>query len=85
MKINGKGREGKLAVRFCRDTRSNKEVTYTTVIDYQASETTLDLLWSAFKGPDGVSETPYPFDGLVLEGDREDGSTFMVNAIELCK
>ena len=85
VKINGKGREGKLAIRFCRDTRSNKEVSYGTIVDYKAAETMVDLPWSAFKDPDGVSETPYPFDGLVLEGDRADGSPIMVRAFELYK
>ena len=48
-----------------------------------ADETTVDLPWSAFKGKAGESGNPYPFDGLILEGDRPDGSPIFVNAIEL--
>jgi dienelactone hydrolase len=85
LKLNGEGKGGELAVRLCRDSRSNKELPYTTVVDYQAGETTVDLPWSAFKGPDGAPTNPYPFDALILEGDREDGSVFMVETIELYK
>lgn len=85
VKINGKGKEGELTVWLCRDTRSNNKVSYGTIIDYQAGEKTVDLPWSAFKGPDGAPRNPCPFDGFVLEGDRWDGSAFMVEAIELYK
>lgn len=85
LKIDGKGKEGKLAVYFCRDSRSNRQVLHGTVVDYQAGETTVDLPWSTFKGADGESTNPYPFDGLILDGNRADGSAITVNAIELYK
>ncbi len=82
LKIDGKGKGGRLSVYLCRDSRSNKEMLFRTAVEYNSSETTVDLPWSAFKGSD---HDPYPFDGLILEGDRSDGSAILVNAIELYK
>jgi len=83
LKIDGRGKEGKLAVYFCRDSRSNREVLYGTVVDYPVGATTVDLPWGVFKGADGTSRNPYPFDGLILEGYRADGSAIVVHALEL--
>ncbi len=85
LKIDGKGTGGRLSVWFSRDSRSNREAPYGTVVEYKAGETTVDLPWSAFRGPDGEAGNPYPFDGLILEGDRADGSAILVKAIELYK
>ncbi len=85
LNINGEGKEGKMSVRLSRDTRSAKEATYEALVDYKAGETAVDLPWSAFKGPDGKSKLPYPFDGLTLEGDRADGSAITLTTVELYK
>ena len=83
IRIDGKGKEGKLAVYFCRDSRSNRELLHGAVVDYQTGETTVHLPWSVFRSNNGGAGNPYPFDGLILEGDRDDGSAITVNAIEL--
>jgi hypothetical protein len=83
LKLDGGGKEGKLSVRLCRDSRSTQEVAYKTNIDYPASKIAVDLPWSAFKGPDEEPKLPDWFDGLVLEGDRADGSTITIETIDL--
>jgi len=81
LKLSGNGKPGSLAARLLRDSRSTKEVAYAARVDYGAADMEVGLPWGAFKGPEGASSLPYPFDGLALEGDRPDGSPITITAL----
>jgi cephalosporin-C deacetylase-like acetyl esterase len=74
---------GNLLVKLCRYTRSNRELAYTAEVNYQPGTTDFDLPWSSFKGKEGTDPSPYPCDGLVLEGTRPEGSTIVIESLRL--
>lgn len=83
LKLSGGGKEGKLSVRWLRDSRCKKEIAYSATIDYPAGEKTIELPWKAFLGPGKSTAFPCPFDGLMFEGERPGGLPLTFRAIEL--
>ena len=81
--LNVEKEAGILHLRLCRYTRSNREQTYTAEINYKPGKETFNLPWSSFTPAAGANPKPYPFDGLVLEGARSDGSPITVESLEL--
>ncbi len=81
--LNVEMAEGKLLLKLCRYTRSNRELAYAAEVNYKPGTTTFDLPWSSFKGKEGADPLPYPFDGLVLEGTRPDGFPIIIESLQL--
>jgi hypothetical protein len=81
--LNVEKAAGVLHLRLCRYTRSNREQAYIAEINYKPGKETFNLPWSSFIPPAGANTQTYPFDGLVLEGTRSDGSPITVESLEL--
>jgi len=81
--LNVEKEAGILHLRLCRYTRSNREQTYIAEINYKPGKETFDLSWSSFTPSASSSPQPYPFDGLVIEATRQDGSPITVESLEL--
>lgn len=84
LRLDGNGRSGTLKVTLLRDTHSLDEMAYAATIAYAAGASEHVLAWGDFK-PETKHATapdlPYPFDGLMLSGARDDGSPLLVEAI----
>lgn len=83
VRLNGLGKAGTCTVQLWRDgPRQNKQTVYSATIEYSATETTVEIPWDQFKGPDGASNEVWPFDTLALEGDRSADAPLRVGRIE---
>ena len=84
VRVNGNGQPGKLKVALVRDTNSLDERSYTAECDYAAESSTHDLPWSTFQlATKNVAAPPMPgsFDGVILSGTREDGSSIILESL----
>ncbi len=75
--------DGQLHVRLCRYTRTNREQACIAEVNYKAGKAAFDLPWSFSTPQAGAAPLPAPFDGLVLEGTRAEGSPITVESLEL--
>jgi hypothetical protein len=82
VRIDGGGHGGVLKLSLVRDTMSMDERVSTVEIPYEAGAVTRDIPWSEFKSAAAeAGSTPWPFDGLRLEGDRSSGAPVLVEEI----
>lgn len=81
--IDGAGTPGELSVILERKSGNPYRTASVAHVTYTAGETEVKLPWSAFKRADGVVETPYPFDGLRIDGDRTKGLPLAISRIEM--
>jgi len=81
--VDGCGSNGSLVVSLRRESGSTSELAYSASVKYAASRTVVYIPWCVFKGPSEAAVQPYPFDGLRLDGERADGSAFVVDSIGL--
>lgn len=82
--VNGNGSAGALTAVLVRDSNSLDETKHAATANYGGDTTTLDLPWSAFSpsGRSARSSAPiWPFNGLILEGERPTGSALAVGRI----
>jgi dienelactone hydrolase len=82
VRIDGGGHGGVLKLSLLRDTMSMDESASTLEIPYEAGVVTRDIPWSEFKSDAaGPGSTPWPFDGLKLEGVRPNGAPLSIEEI----
>jgi hypothetical protein len=81
--VSGNGSAGALKISLARDSNSLDEMVFSVWAHYGMGETILDTPWSDFRLlKTGEERQPWPFDTLLLEGDREDGAPFIVRSIQ---
>lgn len=83
VRVDGNGQSGTLDVSLTRDGGSLDEVAYRAAIHYAPSTNTFELPWSEFHARNGGESPVWPFDGLQLGGQRDNGRELIVEAIEL--
>jgi cephalosporin-C deacetylase-like acetyl esterase len=84
--INGGGTPGDLTVDLEKDSGipvHSAHITHKAHIHYGPDSTTANIPWSDFVSSDKTPSTPYPFDGLRIDGDREKGRTLTLERIEM--
>ena len=84
LRVDGRGRTGEIKVALLRDTNSLDERSSIAGISYGAELGVHLVEWSRFrpeKADAKTSDRPFPFDGLVISGRRDDGSAIAVHEI----
>jgi len=82
VEVNGNGQSGTLKITLLRDTNSLDEIRYTASREYGAGTTHLNIRWDEFKPSRKTSGgTPWPFDGLLVEGERAGGVPLTLKVI----
>lgn len=82
--VDGSGSAGTVAVSLVRDSTSLDEVRYRATAGYGQGQTRMELPWSEFavsRPSSGAAAEPWPFNGLMLEGERAEGSPIVVHRI----
>ncbi|MDP3073038.1 MAG: acetylxylan esterase [Opitutaceae bacterium] len=81
VRLDGHGQPGTLKITLARDSMSEDETARSAEIRYGADVSTIQIPWAAFTSARTVPAEPWPFDGLLLEGERTDGAAVSVEAI----
>ena len=85
LRLDGRGSPGMLKVTLAHNSMNLDERAYAAEIAYAAGAGEYQLAWEAFKlETKNVTAPPLPgpFDGLVLSGQRNDGSPLIVETIK---
>jgi hypothetical protein len=82
--IDGNGRPGKLLVSLVQDTGSTKtEKEFSRSLEYGPAKGRYQIPWSQFTRAKNPGESPLGFDGLRIDGVRDDGATITVEEMSL--
>ena len=78
------GKPGRVKVSLVRDSGSLDEIAYSAWVDYGPGSTARDIAWAEFRTANKTAPAHvWPFNGLQLEGVREDGSAIALESVML--
>ena len=84
--VNGAGSAGAFAISIIRDSFSLDEVRYTATVKYSAESEIVAIEWKEFKlvrqKTDPLNSI-FPFNGILIEGERSNITSLEIGAIEL--
>jgi dienelactone hydrolase len=82
--IDGHGKPGEILVSLVRNAGSARtEVEFSHALRYGPAEARYRIAWSAFTSPTNPGQSPLKFDGLRIDGARDDGSTLALAEVAL--